>query len=112
MYPCSLWNHYGNDGPRTTNHLGGWHRALNYVVGKKHVNVFQIITHLQNQKEMVWPITHGVLGPESDCDQIFSRSWRATQVVQQEVSGQSEEFLEMKRSIYGPYSALVSKIVP
>lgn len=29
---CSLWNHYTPDGPRTTNHLEGWHNKLKKLV--------------------------------------------------------------------------------
>ena len=28
IFKRTLWNHYGNFGTRTTNHLEGWHRAL------------------------------------------------------------------------------------
>ena len=52
VYPRSLWNHFRNYGPCTTNHLEGWHRALNHIVGKKHVDIFRIITHLQKQEEL------------------------------------------------------------
>ena len=49
-FPRSLWNHYGNFSARTTNHLEGWHRALNRKVGKSHVNLFVMIEHLQKQE--------------------------------------------------------------
>ncbi|XP_018494697.1 uncharacterized protein LOC108864146 [Galendromus occidentalis] len=39
-FPRALWNHYRNFGPRTTNHLEGWHNGLNILIRKKHVNIF------------------------------------------------------------------------
>ncbi|KAG8196932.1 hypothetical protein JTE90_027635 [Oedothorax gibbosus] len=44
-----MWNHHGNYGARTTNHLEGWHHALNKAVGKSHVDIFQFIKEIQKQ---------------------------------------------------------------
>ncbi|XP_018497354.1 uncharacterized protein LOC108865134 [Galendromus occidentalis] len=38
-------------GPRTTNHLEGWHHALNQTVKKRHLNSFEMVAHLQKQEE-------------------------------------------------------------
>ncbi|XP_018495401.1 uncharacterized protein LOC108864373 [Galendromus occidentalis] len=46
-----LWNHYRNFGARTTNHVEGWHQALNRIVKKRHLNIFEMISHLQKQEE-------------------------------------------------------------
>lgn len=48
VYPRALWNHYGNFGPRTTNHLEGWHRYLNKRVGRTHVNIFDMVHELKH----------------------------------------------------------------
>ena len=45
-----LWNHYANVGPRTTNHLEGWHRSLYYSVRRAHVNIYEMVGYLQNLK--------------------------------------------------------------
>lgn len=42
------WNHYTTVGPRTTNHLEGWHHKLNNQLHKAHPNLFLIIQKLQN----------------------------------------------------------------
>ncbi|XP_060078201.1 uncharacterized protein LOC132557697 [Ylistrum balloti] len=38
-----VWNHYDNDGPRTTNHLEAWHGKLKKIVQHAHPNIFEII---------------------------------------------------------------------
>lgn len=50
VHPRRLWNHYRNFEVRTTNHLEAWHRALNRVVGRAHVNIFELIKHLKVQE--------------------------------------------------------------
>ncbi|XP_018497477.1 uncharacterized protein LOC108864276 [Galendromus occidentalis] len=50
IFPRSLWNHYRNFGARTTNHLEAWHRGLNALIRKMHVNVFQMVKRLQHQE--------------------------------------------------------------
>lgn len=50
QFPPSVWNHHGNDGPRTTNHLEGWHSKLNRAVMKAHPNLFEIINILKKEQ--------------------------------------------------------------
>ena len=38
-----IWNHFDNNGPRTTNHLEGWHRGLNLEMARAHPNIFEAI---------------------------------------------------------------------
>jgi len=45
-----LWNHYETDGPRTTNHLEGWHLKLKNQVHHSHPNIYKLITILQRQQ--------------------------------------------------------------
>ena len=42
------WNHYQTEGPRTTNHLEGWHNKIKKNVHHAHPNIYQIIEVLQN----------------------------------------------------------------
>ncbi|KAJ8298323.1 hypothetical protein KUTeg_024854 [Tegillarca granosa] len=42
-----MWNHYETEGPRTTNHLEGWHHKLNNQMHRAHLNIFTIIKLLQ-----------------------------------------------------------------
>ncbi|RWS22061.1 uncharacterized protein B4U80_06769 [Leptotrombidium deliense] len=54
MFPQDLWNHFDNDGPRTTNHLEGFHNALNRALKIAHPNFFvflQLIRSWQNSEE-------------------------------------------------------------
>ncbi|XP_003742493.1 uncharacterized protein LOC100908453 [Galendromus occidentalis] len=53
VFPRVLWNHYRNFGARTTNHIEGWHHALNGRVGKRHVNLFEIVSHLQKESTAI-----------------------------------------------------------
>jgi hypothetical protein len=43
-----LWNHYQTEGPRTTNHLEGWHNKIKKKVHRAHPNIYLIIEVLQN----------------------------------------------------------------
>ena len=38
------------DGPRTDNHLEGWHNRLNRIVGKAHPNVYELIEVFQREE--------------------------------------------------------------
>ncbi|KAK3097880.1 hypothetical protein FSP39_014087 [Pinctada imbricata] len=42
-----VWNHFNSDGPRTTNHLEGWHSKIKKQVQIAHPNMYQIIRHLK-----------------------------------------------------------------
>lgn len=44
---CPMWNHYETEGPRTTNHLEGWHHKLNNQMHRAYPNIFTIIKLLQ-----------------------------------------------------------------
>ena len=41
------WNHFNTEGPRTTNHLEGWHSKLKKLIQHSHPNIYRIITTLQ-----------------------------------------------------------------
>ncbi|XP_021339484.1 uncharacterized protein LOC110440643, partial [Mizuhopecten yessoensis] len=42
-----LWNHYDNTGPRTTNHVEGWHSKVNRMCKHAHPNIYAIVKLLQ-----------------------------------------------------------------
>ena len=37
------WNHFNTDGPRTTNHIKGWHNKLKKKVSHAHPNIYTLI---------------------------------------------------------------------
>jgi len=43
QYRISQWNYYDYHGPRTNNHVEGWHSQLKKIVGKSHPNIFEIV---------------------------------------------------------------------
>lgn len=45
-----MWNHFRTSGPRTTNHLEGWHNKLNRLIQKAHPNVFQFLSVIQTEQ--------------------------------------------------------------
>jgi len=47
IFPLHLWNHHHTDGPRTNNHLEGWHAKLIRFVQKCHPNLFEFINFLK-----------------------------------------------------------------
>ena len=49
-YPISMWNHYsdpGNDIPRTTNAVEGFHNGLNSLFLSKHPSLWKLLSGLQ-----------------------------------------------------------------
>ena len=45
-----LWNHYTTQGPRTTNHLEGWHSKLKKHVNHPHPNIYKLIKLLKHEE--------------------------------------------------------------
>ena len=39
--PC-MWNYYRHCGPRTNNHLEGWHSRMKRISGKAHPNLYEV----------------------------------------------------------------------
>jgi hypothetical protein len=39
-----VWNHFNTDGPRTTNHIEGWHNMLKKKVSHAHSNIYTLIS--------------------------------------------------------------------
>ena len=46
-FPPSLWSHYDNVGPRTTNLAEGWHNGLNTLLGVSHPSTRTFLDWLQ-----------------------------------------------------------------
>ena len=46
----SVWNVFETTGPRTNNHLEGWHNRLKIIVGKPHPNVYEIVEVFQKEQ--------------------------------------------------------------
>lgn len=43
VYEIAEWNTYNEEGPRTNNHIEGWHNKVNRIIGKAHPNVFELV---------------------------------------------------------------------
>ena len=39
----AMWNHFDNAGPRTTNHVEGWHHKINTLLKHSHPNIYVIL---------------------------------------------------------------------
>lgn len=46
------WNHFLNDGPRTNNHVKGWHHAFNQRIGRNHANIWFFLEKVIQQQEI------------------------------------------------------------
>ncbi|KAK3105101.1 hypothetical protein FSP39_017266 [Pinctada imbricata] len=44
------WNHFSTNGPRTSNHLEGWHNKLKKRVGASHPHIFILINLFQKEQ--------------------------------------------------------------
>ena len=42
-FPARMWNFFEVDGPRTNNHVEGWHAKMNRLAGKSHPNIFEVV---------------------------------------------------------------------
>ena len=42
-YPLKTWNYYQIEGPKTNNHVEGWHNKINRAAGKAHPNIFELV---------------------------------------------------------------------
>lgn len=48
-----LWNHYETNGPRTTNHVEGWHRKLSMQIPCSNPNIFSAIDFIKIEQAYV-----------------------------------------------------------
>ncbi|XP_064482479.1 uncharacterized protein LOC135395168 [Ornithodoros turicata] len=46
------WNHNGNRGPRTNNHLEAWHRKINARVNKAHPNIYSFVDLIKKDEAL------------------------------------------------------------
>ena len=44
------WNYYNYNGPRTNNHVEGWHSRSKRIVGKPHPNIFEIVDVIKKEQ--------------------------------------------------------------
>lgn len=51
LFDRKIWNHFDTDKTRTTNHLEGWHAALNRSISRPKPNIFVLINELKNQQQ-------------------------------------------------------------
>ena len=49
----STWNHYDTDGPRTTNHVEGWHGKLSQQMSGSHPNIYRLIDIMKTEQSFV-----------------------------------------------------------
>ncbi|KAJ8322426.1 hypothetical protein KUTeg_000022 [Tegillarca granosa] len=49
---CPMWNHYETEGPRTTNHLEGWHHKLNNQMHRAHPYIIKLLQTFQSANEI------------------------------------------------------------
>ncbi|XP_062612625.1 uncharacterized protein LOC134274356, partial [Saccostrea cucullata] len=63
------WNHYDNEGPRTTNAVEGWHHKFNRMCRPPHPNLFMFVQLIQkeqaaNEAKMIQLAAGGVVRPK------------------------------------------------
>ena len=50
QYRIQQWKYFDYNGPRTNNHIEGWHSRLKKVVGKSHPNIFEIVDVMKKEE--------------------------------------------------------------
>ena len=48
-----LWNVFDSNGPRTNNHLEGWHNRLNSFLGRRHPNIYQLMAFITKEQAVI-----------------------------------------------------------
>ena len=48
-----LWNVFDSNGPRTNNHLEGWHNRLNSFLGRRHPNIYQLMEFITKEQAVI-----------------------------------------------------------
>jgi len=48
----AMWNHFLNDGPRTNNHVEGWHNSFNQRIARHHANIWYFLEKMVDQQEI------------------------------------------------------------
>ena len=51
-YQVRQWNYYKVDGPRTNNHVEGWHFRLKRVIGKAHPNIYELVEVFKKEESL------------------------------------------------------------
>ncbi len=51
-YQIRQWNYYKVEGPRTNNHVEGWHSRLKKIVGKAHPNIYELVEVIQKEEAL------------------------------------------------------------
>jgi len=64
------WNHFSNDGPRTTNNAEGWHSKVNKICQRAHPNIYAMVRLLQkiqstNEAKIIQLLAGGRQRPKS-----------------------------------------------
>ncbi|XP_071105243.1 uncharacterized protein [Haliotis cracherodii] len=47
-FPCHIWNQHDNTGPRSNNHLEGFHCGLKKRTPRSHPNIYQFLKEIKN----------------------------------------------------------------
>ena len=106
-FPPRMWNHFQNKGPRTNNHLEGWHNRLNRLARKAHPNLFESIELLQNEQAatevQIIQLTDGVGLPRPKKRKAVRR--------EQHIKKITDEFDSGVRSLDSYLSALGQMVV-
>ena len=50
QFAPAKWNVYSEQGPRMNNNLEGWHSKVKTIVGKNHLNIFEIVKLLKKEQ--------------------------------------------------------------
>ena len=51
-YELESWNHFDTEGPRTTNHVEGWHHKINNALTHPDPNIYTIVSVFQNEQAL------------------------------------------------------------
>ena len=52
LYQIRQWNYYKIEGPRTNNHVEGWHSRLKKIVGKAHPNIYELVEVIKKEEAL------------------------------------------------------------
>ena len=50
QFRLRMWNYYAHSGPRTNNHLEGWHNRMKGIARKAHPNLYEVLELFQREQ--------------------------------------------------------------
>ncbi len=102
QYHVSEWSVWDEDGPRTNNHVEGWHNKMNKLAGKSHPNIIYELVDLFKAEQAVTEVTlrqleaGGVVAPTC---RVFRLKEKRLKTIQEKFSNNDYTLEEFNKAL-------------